>query len=103
MVRKGLKNDITEGSLIINKNKQNQVDSGGQIPSGHGGPHPSGDSVALPPISAGYSDCKHRPDTAVTINCSEVSNGSSKVSHPTWHQLHCNIPWLQYLQTARHQ
>lgn len=53
--------DIKEGALIINKNKP-------QIPSGRGGPHPSGDSVALPPISAGYSDCKHRPDTAVTIN-----------------------------------
>lgn len=50
--------DIMERPLIINKNKQNQVDSGGQIPSGHGGPRPSGDSVALPPISAGYSDCK---------------------------------------------
>lgn len=62
--------DIMEGALITNKNKQNQVDSGGQIPSGRGGPHPSGDSVALPPKSAGYSDCKHRPDTAVTINCS---------------------------------
>lgn len=31
-----------------------------QVPSSLDGPHPSGDSVALPPKSAGYSDCSQR-------------------------------------------
>lgn len=62
--------DITE---------QIQVDSGVSLPSGLGGPRPSGDSVALPPISAGYSDCRQRSDTAVTISCSEISGGGAKV------------------------
>lgn len=49
------------------------------LPSGLGGPRPSGDSVALPPVSAGYSDCRQSSDTAVTISCSEISGGGAKV------------------------
>lgn len=60
------------------RTEQIQVDSGAPLPSGLGGPRPSGDSVALPPISAGYSDCGQRSDTAVTINCPEVSDGGAK-------------------------
>lgn len=59
--------------------EQIQADSGVALPSGLGGPRPSGDSAALPPGSAGYSDCRQRSDTAVTINWSEVSHGGAKV------------------------
>lgn len=55
-----------------------QVDSGVPLPSGLGGPRPSGDSVAPPPISAGYSDCRQRSET-VTVSCCEVSDGGVTV------------------------
>lgn len=42
--------------------KQTETVSGEQVPSGLDGPRPSGDSVAPPLESAGYSDCRQRSD-----------------------------------------